>query len=116
MLPSTPHQYWSWGILHRSLLHTQKQLESKELHIFNANMKLGQQTHVIDDHKQLMMIISSGDVMRADAVMHVGLKRQMSIKVIVELFRKAVEKVYATKSFTECEMRLGLLFLHLGGT
>ncbi len=24
MMPSTPHQYWSWGILHRSLLHTQK--------------------------------------------------------------------------------------------
>ena len=63
-----------------------------------------------------MMIISSGDVTRADAVMHAGLKKPMSIKAIVELFRKAVEKVYTTKSFTECEMGLGLLFLCLRGT
>ena len=62
------------------------------------------------------MIISSGDVTRADAVMRVGLKKPMSIKAIVELFRKAAEKVYTTKSFTECEMGLGLLFLCLGGT
>jgi len=63
-----------------------------------------------------MMIILSGDVTRADAVMRVGLKKPMSIKAIVELFRKAAEKVYTTKSFTECEMGLGLLFLRLRGT
>src|SRR5260370_32919455 len=63
-----------------------------------------------------MMIVSSGDIARVDAVMHTGLKRHMSIKAIVELFRKAVEKGYAAKSFTEHEMGLGLLFLCLGGT
>ena len=61
------------------------------------------------------MIISSGDVMRADAVMRAGLKRRMSIHAIVGLFKKAAAKLYSVKSFTEQEMALGLLFLCLGG-
>src|SRR5258708_29576214 len=62
-----------------------------------------------------MMIISSGDVMRASVVMQAGLKRNMSIHAIVELFKKAADKLYTAKSFIEQEMALGLLFLHLGG-
>ena len=62
-----------------------------------------------------MMIISSGDVTHASAVMRAGLKRNMSIHAIVELFKKAADKLYTAKSFTEQEMGLGLLFLHLGG-
>src|SRR5260221_6034274 len=62
-----------------------------------------------------MMIISSGDVMCASVVMRAGLKRNMSIHAIVELFKKAADKLYTAKSFTEQEMGLGLLFLHLRG-
>src|SRR5260221_4780447 len=62
-----------------------------------------------------MMIISSGDVMCASVVMRAGLKRNMSIHAIVELFKKAADKLYTAKSFTEQEMGLGLLFLRLGG-
>ena len=39
----------------------------------------------------------------------------MGIHAIVGLFRKAVDKLYTAKSFTEQEMGLGLLFLHLRG-
>ncbi len=53
--------------------------------------------------------------MRTSAVMRAGLKRNMSIHAIVELFKKAVDKLYTAKSFTEQEMGLGLLFLCLGG-
>jgi len=53
--------------------------------------------------------------MHADAVMQAGLRRNMSIHAIVELFRKAADKLYVVKSFTEQEMGLGLLFLCLGG-
>ncbi len=62
-----------------------------------------------------MMIISSGDVAHADAVMRAGLRRKMSIHAIVGLFRKAVDKLYVAKSFTEQEMGFGLLFLCLRG-
>ena len=62
-----------------------------------------------------MMIISSGDVGHTSAVMQAGLRRNMGIHVIVGLFRKAVDKLYMEKSFTEQEMGLGLLFLHLRG-
>src|SRR5258708_31110073 len=113
--PSTPHQYWSWGVLQNNLLQLRKCLESKELLLFNNYVKLGRRTHIIDDHKRLMMIISSGDVMCASVVMRAGLKRNMSIHAIVELFKKAADKLYTAKSFTEQEMGLGLLFLHLGG-
>ena len=71
--------------------------------------------HVIDDHKRLMMIISSGDVTCANAVMRAGLKRNMSIHAIIGLFEKAGANLYSVKSFSEQEKALGLLFLHLGG-
>ncbi|KAF8324358.1 uncharacterized protein EI90DRAFT_3146928 [Cantharellus anzutake] len=67
-------------------------------------MALGRKTRAIDEHKRLLMIVSSGDVKQADAV------------IIMELFMKAAKKVYAARSFTEQEMELGLLFLRLGGT
>ncbi len=53
--------------------------------------------------------------MCASVVMRAGLKRNMSIHAIVELFKKAADKLYTAKSFTEQEMGLGLLFLHLRG-
>jgi len=39
--PSTPHQYWSWGVLRNNLLQLHKHLESKELLLFNNYVKLG---------------------------------------------------------------------------
>ena len=102
-------------MLRNNLLQIRKRLETKELLLFNNYVKLGRRTCVIDDHKRLMMIISSGDVVHADAVMRARLRRKMSVHAIVGLFRKAADKLYAAKSFTEQEMGLGLLFLHLGG-
>ena len=100
-MPSTPHQYWSWGVLQKNLLQVRKRLENKELLLFNTFVKLGQQVQVIDDHKCLMMIILSGNVTCADTVMRAGLKQNMSVQAIVGLFKKATDKLYATKSFTD---------------
>ncbi|KAF8316237.1 uncharacterized protein EI90DRAFT_2945067, partial [Cantharellus anzutake] len=110
------HHLWSWGTLRQALVKAQKQLAMRQLLAFNANVQLGRKTRAIDEHKRLLMIVSSGDVKRADAVMRVALKRRMGVRRIVELFMKAAKKVYAARSFTEQEMELGLLFLRLGGT
>src|SRR5258708_3088610 len=40
-MSSTPHQYWSWGVLCSNLLQVHKHLESKELLLFNTYVKLG---------------------------------------------------------------------------
>jgi len=40
--PSTPHQYWSWGVLQNNLLQIRKHLANKELLLFNNYVKLGQ--------------------------------------------------------------------------
>ncbi|KAF8340755.1 uncharacterized protein EI90DRAFT_3012520 [Cantharellus anzutake] len=61
-------------------------------------MQLGRKTWAIDEHKHLLMIVSSREVKQVDAVMQVA------------------KKAYSAQSFTEQEMELGLLFLQLGGT
>jgi len=114
-LPNSPHQYWPWGTLWKALQQTQQCLATKNLWIFNASVKLGRRTWVIDDHKRLMMIISSGDMMHVDVVMQAGLRRNMSISALVSLFAKAAAGGYAAKSFMEHEVQLGILFLQLGG-
>ncbi|KAF8321484.1 uncharacterized protein EI90DRAFT_3020264 [Cantharellus anzutake] len=109
------YRYWPWGTLRKALQQAQQHLTTKNRWVFNASVKLGRRTRTIDDHKHLMMIISSGDVMRADAVMWAGLRRNMSISALILLFSKAATRSYSVKSFMEQEMQLGILFLRLGG-
>ena len=85
------------------------------LHLLNNIKKLAGKEGVLDDHKQMMVAISSQRIPRIDQVLRAGFRHGTGIHSMLELVKRAAEGTYHPKGFDEEDDLQALLFLRLGG-
>ena len=84
-------------------------------HRLNDLKKLVGQVGVIDEHKQMLLALSSQRIPRVDHVLRMGFRRGAGIHTILERVKKAAAGTYHPKGFDEEDDLQALLFLRLGG-
>ena len=81
----------------------------------NDSQKLLVKVGALDDHKQWIPAIASGWVNRVAPLVQAGLKHQVRIKVLIQQYEWAVDKLYQLKEYSQVDIMNSIILLHLGG-
>ncbi|KAF8150584.1 hypothetical protein B0H34DRAFT_784860 [Crassisporium funariophilum] len=92
-----------------------KQIDFHRLKGLNHAHSLLQKATALDNHKQFMITIASGNVERVDWLVRIALGQKRGIRTILEPMDAAANVVYKPKSYSEKEAMMALVLLHLRG-
>ncbi|KDR66334.1 hypothetical protein GALMADRAFT_80973, partial [Galerina marginata CBS 339.88] len=102
------------GLIHL-LQRKNEQIDFHRMKGLNQTRSLLQKAKALDNHKQFMIAIASGNVERVDRLVRIALQQKKGIRAILELLEAAANGIYKPKSYTEKEAMMALILLHLGG-
>ena len=91
------------------------QLHQLQLSKFNNNQKLMVKVGALEDHKQWILAIASGQVDHVASLVQVGLKHRAGIKALVLQYEPAADKLYQPKGYSNEDIMHSIFLLWLGG-
>ncbi|KAH9027883.1 hypothetical protein EDB85DRAFT_1892780 [Lactarius pseudohatsudake] len=77
----------------------------------NASRRLLGKATALDDHKQWMMAITSGRVERVASLVQAGLKHKAGIKTLIQQYKRAAEKLYQPKCYSNEDLMRSIVML-----
>ena len=89
-----------------------KQLRMSKL---NDSRKLLVKASTLEDHKQWILAIASGQVDRVASLVQAGLKHRAGIRTLIQQYNSAAEKLYKPKGYTNEDIMRSIVLLRLGG-
>jgi hypothetical protein len=81
----------------------------------NDSRKLLVKAVTLEDHKQLILAIASGCVERVAPLIQAALKHGAGIGTIIQQYKRATEKLYKPKGYTNEDIMRSIVLLRLGG-
>jgi hypothetical protein len=81
----------------------------------NDSQKLLVKAVTLEDHKQLVLAISSVRVERVAPLIQAALKNGAGIGTIIQQYERVVEKLYKPKGYTNEDIMQSIVLLQLGG-
>ena len=81
----------------------------------NDSQRLLAKAGVLKDHKQLILVISSGRVEWVAPLIQVALKNKAGIGTIIQQYERVAEKLYKPKGYTNEDVMRLIILLRLGG-
>ncbi|KAI0282410.1 hypothetical protein BC826DRAFT_1093961 [Russula brevipes] len=81
----------------------------------NDSRKLLVKVGVLEDQKQLILAIASGQVERVAPLIQAALKNKAGIGAIIQRYGQAAEKLYQPKGYTNEDIMRSIVLLRLGG-
>ncbi|KAH9050407.1 hypothetical protein EDB83DRAFT_2522604 [Lactarius deliciosus] len=91
-----------------------EQVQQLRLTKLNASRRLLGKAAALDDHKQWMMAITSGRVDRVASLVQAGLKHKAGIKTLIQQYKRAAEKLYQPKGYSNKDLMCSIVMLRLG--
>ena len=112
---NTPLIYHGIGGLVEVARRKTEQVRQLRLTKLNASKKLLGKAAALDDHKQWMMAIASGQVDWVASLVQAGLKHKAGIKTLIHQYERAAEKLYQPKGYSNEDLMRSIVMLRLGG-
>ena len=81
----------------------------------NDSQKLLVKASTLEDHKQWILAITSGQVDCVALLVQAGLKHRARIKTLIQQYERAAEKLYKPKGYTNEDIMRSIVLLQLGG-
>ncbi len=88
-----------------------------QLHLskLNDSRRLLAKASMLEDHKQLILVIASGRVERVTPLIQATLKNGVGIGTIIHQYEQAAEKLYHPKGYSNEDIMWSIILLQLGG-
>jgi hypothetical protein len=112
---NVPLVYHGVGVLITITRRKTDQIEQLRMSKLNDSRKLLVKAGVLEDHKQWILAIASGQVDRVASLVQAGLKQKMGIRTLIQQYKLAAEKLYKPKGYTEEDIMQSTVLLRLGG-
>jgi hypothetical protein len=112
---NTPLIYHGVGGLVEVTRRKTEQVRQLRLTKLNASRQLLGKATALDDHKQWMMAIASGQVNRVASLVQAGLKNKARIKTLIHQYGHVAEKLYQPKGYSNKDLMCSIVMLRLGG-
>ena len=90
------------------------QNEQLRMSKLNNSRKLLVKASTLEDHKQWILAIASGQVERVALLVQAGLKHQAGIRTLIQQYERAAEKLYKPKGYTNKDIMRSIVLLQLG--
>ncbi|KAH8992268.1 hypothetical protein EDB86DRAFT_2806293 [Lactarius hatsudake] len=81
----------------------------------NDSRKLLTKVGALEDHKQWILAIVSGQVDRVASLVQAGLKHRVGIKTLIQQYECAAKKLYKPKGYMNEDIMWSIVLLRLGG-
>ncbi|KAH9041867.1 hypothetical protein EDB83DRAFT_2524007 [Lactarius deliciosus] len=112
---NVPLMYHGVGVLITIARRKTDQIEQLRMSKLNDSRKLLVKVGALEDHKQWILAIASGQVDRVASLVQAGLKQRVGIKTLIQQYERAADKLYKPKGFTNDDIMRSIVLLQLGG-
>ena len=92
------------------------QIEQLCMSKLNDSQKLLVKASTLEEHKQWILAIASGQVDCVALLVQAGLKNRAGIKTLIQQYKRAAEKLYKPKGYANEDIMQSIVLLRLGGT
>ena len=106
---------WNYRDLNHNHVPEMDQIEQLCMLKLNGSHKLLVKVGALDEHKQWVLAVASGQVEHVAPLVQAGLKHWVGIKTLIQQYEGTVEKLYKPKGYIHEDIMWSIVFIHLGG-
>ncbi|KAJ6613651.1 hypothetical protein B0H10DRAFT_1917085 [Mycena sp. CBHHK59/15] len=111
----TPYNLLSRDQMRAQLANANTKINSLKLEGLNLQRNLGRSLSRVSDYEQLVMAIANSDIPRLRQIVQQALDRNISIRVLLDFLKDAVQGVRRVFGYDKKDIDLAALVQHIGG-